>query len=249
MAGLSARGSSGTGLTPLGPSDGGRSSSSSASERCSPGSHSCTAATAFTRASARAASSCPQPKSATPTGSATDERDAYGLRCRLRDLAFAVDVSDEALMGGATLSEIWERGSVQSNADPKQSVAEALWQRARREGAWSGPEKRAFGIADDVYAAGLLLAYMCLVPLSEPGSIDGPSIQRLFETTYQLDIESGARDFCEAEDRWATAVEFLGSGDGLGWDLFQRMMHPNWRQRPSAQECLDHPFLKGEYLG
>eukprot|EP00191_Tetraselmis_sp_GSL018_P024113 CAMPEP_0177623594 /NCGR_PEP_ID=MMETSP0419_2-20121207/28987_1 /TAXON_ID=582737 /ORGANISM="Tetraselmis sp., Strain GSL018" /LENGTH=402 /DNA_ID=CAMNT_0019124159 /DNA_START=168 /DNA_END=1378 /DNA_ORIENTATION=+ len=182
-------------------------------------------------------------------GSATDERDAYGLRCRLRDLAFAVDVSDEALMGGATLSEIWERGSVQSNADPKQSVAEALWQRARREGAWSGPEKRAFGIADDVYAAGLLLAYMCLVPLSEPGSIDGPSIQRLFETTYQLDIESGARDFCEAEDRWATAVEFLGSGDGLGWDLFQRMMHPNWRQRPSAQECLDHPFLKGEYLG
>jgi len=109
--------------------------------------------------------------------STTEERDAYGLRCRLRDLAFAVDVSDEALMGGATLSEIWERGSVQSNADPKQSVAEALWQRARREGAWSGPEKRAFGIADDVYAAGLLLAYMCLVPLSEPGSIDGPSIQ------------------------------------------------------------------------
>eukprot|EP00191_Tetraselmis_sp_GSL018_P005168 CAMPEP_0177620438 /NCGR_PEP_ID=MMETSP0419_2-20121207/26903_1 /TAXON_ID=582737 /ORGANISM="Tetraselmis sp., Strain GSL018" /LENGTH=416 /DNA_ID=CAMNT_0019119991 /DNA_START=173 /DNA_END=1421 /DNA_ORIENTATION=- len=100
--------------------------------------------------------------------STTEERDAYGLRCRLRDLAFAVDVSDEALMGGATLSEIWERGSVQSNADPKQSVAEALWQRARGEGAWSGPEKRAFGIADDVYAAGLLLAYMCLVPLSEP---------------------------------------------------------------------------------
>ena len=38
-------------------------------------------------------------------------------------------------------------------------------------------ERRNFGIADDVYAAGLLVAYMAFVPFSEPGSIDGPSLQ------------------------------------------------------------------------
>ena len=38
-------------------------------------------------------------------------------------------------------------------------------------------ERRNFGIADDVYAAGLLVAYMTFVPFCEPGSIDGPSLQ------------------------------------------------------------------------
>ena len=39
-------------------------------------------------------------------------------------------------------------------------------------------ERRNFGIADDVYAAGLLLAYMTFVPFCELGSIDAPSLQR-----------------------------------------------------------------------
>ena len=39
-------------------------------------------------------------------------------------------------------------------------------------------DKRNFGIADDVYAAGLLLAYMTFIPFCEPGSIDAPSLQR-----------------------------------------------------------------------
>lgn len=38
-------------------------------------------------------------------------------------------------------------------------------------------ERRNFGIADDIYAAGLLLAYMCFLPFCEPGSVDGPSLQ------------------------------------------------------------------------
>ena len=127
----------------------------------------------------------------------------------------AVDVSNEALYGGATLAEVWERGSIGANADPKyspalhlpcshvlaldgrfhraviptalltrvlgtarrQSVAESLWQRARSQGAWSEEERRNFGIADDIYAAGLLLAFLAFVPFCEPGSCDGPTIQ------------------------------------------------------------------------
>jgi hypothetical protein len=33
------------------------------------------------------------------------------------------------------------------------------------------------GVADDVYAAGLLVAYMAFMPFCQPGSIDGPTIQ------------------------------------------------------------------------
>ena len=40
-------------------------------------------------------------------------------------------------------------------------------------------ERRNYGIADDIYAAGLLLAYMTFLPFSEPGSIDGASLQVL----------------------------------------------------------------------
>ncbi len=44
-------------------------------------------------------------------------RDAASLQARLKDLAFAVDASDEALFGGATLADIWERGTV-TREDP-----------------------------------------------------------------------------------------------------------------------------------
>lgn len=33
------------------------------------------------------------------------------------------------------------------------------------------------GVADDIYAAGQLLAFMAFMPFCEPGSIDGPTIQ------------------------------------------------------------------------
>ena len=42
----------------------------------------------------------------------TDESGSRPLIARLRDLAFSVDVSDAALYGGATLAEIWERGTI-----------------------------------------------------------------------------------------------------------------------------------------
>lgn len=60
----------------------------------------------------------------------------------------------------------------------RKELASPLWARARQAGAYSDTERRNFGIADDIYAAGLLLAYMAFIPFCEPGSIDGPSLQR-----------------------------------------------------------------------
>ena len=60
----------------------------------------------------------------------------------------------------------------------RKQLASGLWARADAEGAKSQMERRNFGIADDVYAAGLLLAYLAFIPFCEPGSIDAPSLQR-----------------------------------------------------------------------
>lgn len=171
----------------------------------------------------------------------SDERDLRVMQARLRDLAFAVDISNEAMVGGATLGEIWDRAAITA-PDPKKELASSLWARARQAGAHSDVERRNFGIADDIYAAGLLLAYMAFIPFCEPGSIDGPSLQRLFESTFQLDVLS-ARDFCEADDRWAKAVQFLDANGKAGWELVAAMLNSNWRLRPTAQSCLVHRFL------
>ena len=48
----------------------------------------------------------------------TDERELRVMQARLRDLAFAVDVSNEATVGGATLAEIWDQGTI-AKSDPK----------------------------------------------------------------------------------------------------------------------------------
>lgn len=65
---------------------------------------------------------------------------------------------------------------------------------------------------------------------------------RLFENTFQLDVLS-ARDFCEADDRWAKAVQVLDTNAKAGWELLAAMLNPDWRLRPTAQSCLVHRFL------
>lgn len=130
-------------------------------------------------------------------------------------MAFAVDVSGEAMVGGATLAEVWEQNSIEAQSSPtyvcspsspllarrlvcapcassaamaellnsalagllRRALADPLWRRARAAGAWTPEERKKFGVADDVYAAGLLVAFMAYVPFCEPNSIDGPSLQ------------------------------------------------------------------------
>ena len=40
----------------------------------------------------------------------------------------------------------------------------------------------------------------------------------------------------------AGGVDVLDCNGGLGWQLLELMMAPAWEDRPSAQECLEHPF-------
>lgn len=180
-----------------------------------------------------------------------DERAPRRVKVTVADLALSVDASNEALYGGATLSDIWERGSIYAS-DPLGQVAEEVWTRARSAGAWSEGDRRLYGIADDTFAAGLLVAHMAFVPLCQPGSIDGPTLQRLLET-FRND-PGGLREYCASDDRWQDAVAFLdeGADEGRspneatedGWHLLTAMVNPEWRLRPTIDSCLNHPWLR-----
>ncbi|XP_056160152.1 uncharacterized protein LOC115683169 isoform X2 [Syzygium oleosum] len=157
------------------------------------------------------------------------ERDAAYLVPRLRDLAFSVDIRYSYLEEG--------RGM----------LSEQLWRRAAAAGAITPFEKRAFAIADDIYEAGLLLAYLAFVPFCESGIIDSLSLQRLLENTFKLDIEA-TREYCLADDRLLEAVKFLDLGDGAGWELLQAMLNPDYRKRPIAEAVAKHRFMTGAVL-
>lgn len=178
-----------------------------------------------------------------------EEKDVYFLVSQLRDMAFSVDISDEAIFRGLP----WKKqntgtgfeGFSVGSATP--ALSESLWRRARAAGAMTPFEQKAFGIADDIYAAGLLMAYMIFVPFCKSGSIDGPSLQRIFESTFQLDLQ-GAREYCVADEQWLEAIKFLDLGDGSGWELLQAMLNPDYRQRPIAEAVLNHRFMTGAVL-
>ncbi|XP_072956693.1 uncharacterized protein [Typha angustifolia] len=162
------------------------------------------------------------------------EKDASYLVPRLRDLAFSVDVGYSSVGVG--------------------SLSEGLWRRASTAGALTPLEKRAFGIADDIkakfpcrYEAGLLFAYLAFIPFCESGIMDAISLQRLFESTFQLDLDA-AREYCLADDRLLEAVKFLDLGDGAGWELLQAMLNPDYRRRPIAEAVLNHRFMTGAVL-
>ncbi|WJX60101.1 hypothetical protein P8452_45339 [Trifolium repens] len=156
------------------------------------------------------------------------EREAPYLIPRLKDLAFSVSIR---------YSELEDSGP----------LTEGLWARASAASAFSYLEKRAFGIADDIYEAGLLFAYLAFVPFCEAGVMDGLSLQRLLENTFRLDLEA-TREYCIADDSLVNAIEFLDLGDGAGWELLQAMLNADFRKRPTAEAVLNHRFMTGEVL-
>ncbi|KAI3457860.1 hypothetical protein Pfo_014523 [Paulownia fortunei] len=157
------------------------------------------------------------------------EKDATYLVPRLRDLAFSVDIRYSELEGDS------------------RTLSEGLWRRASAAGAFTPMEKRAFGIADDIYEAGLLLAYMAFIPFCEAGVMDSLSLRRLLENTFQLDVQA-MREYCLADDRLVEAVKFLDLGNGAGWELLQAMLNRDFRQRPIAEAVLNHRFMAGAFL-
>ncbi|XP_074311720.1 uncharacterized protein LOC141647441 [Silene latifolia] len=159
----------------------------------------------------------------------TSEREAAYLIARLRDLAFSVDISYSS----------FEKGPG--------ALSEGLWRRAITAGAFDPIEKRNFGIADDIYEAGLLFAYLAFIPFCEPGIMDSLSLQRLLESTFKLDLQA-AREYCLADDRLLEAVKFLDLGDGAGWELLQAMLNTDYRKRPIAAAVQSHRFVRGAVL-
>ncbi|CAH2072574.1 unnamed protein product [Thlaspi arvense] len=154
------------------------------------------------------------------------EREAIYLIPRLRDLAFSVDIRLSLPYRPSCLEEGATSGA----------LSEQLWRRATASSAFTVFEKRAFGIADDIYEAGLLFAYLAFVPFCEAG--------RLLENTFRLDIEA-VREYCLADERLEEAVKFLDFGDRAGWELLQAMLYADHRKRPVAETVLSHRFLNG----
>ncbi|KAL3630809.1 hypothetical protein CASFOL_023793 [Castilleja foliolosa] len=157
------------------------------------------------------------------------EKDATYLVPRLRDLAFSVDIRHSELEGGS------------------KTLSEGLWRRASAAGAYTAMEKRAFGVADDIYEAGLLFAFVSFIPFCEPGVMDSLSLRRLLENTFQLDVHA-MREYCLADDRLLEAVKFLDIANGAGWELLQAMLNRDFRQRPIAEAVLNHRFMSGAFF-
>jgi len=178
--------------------------------------------------------------------STVDEQDVATLQVRLQDFAFAVDISEEALTGGLSLDELLERGPAAATSGRRVSGIEKLsvdlWRRGDEAGARTVAERRQFGMADDVYGLGLLMAYMAFVPFSTPGSIDAPTLLKTLEGTFRLDVMA-ASDFFAADDRYKLAVGFLDRNQKAGWKLLQKMLDPDWRKRPTVDEILADPFF------
>ncbi|CAN7037882.1 unnamed protein product [Brassica rapa subsp. trilocularis] len=164
------------------------------------------------------------------------EREAMYLIPRLRDLAFSVDIRPSCLEEGATSG----------------ALSEQLWRRATASGAFTVFEKRAFGIADDIYEAGLLFAYLAFVPFCEAGVMDSLSLQARLPYDW-MPCESCVSKislnflyrYCLADERLEEAVKFLDFGDRAGWELLQAMLNADHRKRPMAEAVLSHRFLNG----
>ncbi|GAA0159234.1 non-receptor serine/threonine protein kinase [Lithospermum erythrorhizon] len=157
------------------------------------------------------------------------EKDAAYLVPRLRDLAFSVDV---------------RYSSIEEDSG---NLSKELWRRASAAGAFTTLEKRSYGIADDIYEAGLLFAFLAFIPFCEAGAMDSISLRRLLENTFKLDLEA-AREYCSADDRLSETVKFLDLGNGSGWELLQAMVNPDFRSRPIAEAVLNHRFLTDDTL-
>uniref|UniRef100_A0A803KSS0 Protein kinase domain-containing protein n=1 Tax=Chenopodium quinoa TaxID=63459 RepID=A0A803KSS0_CHEQI len=153
------------------------------------------------------------------------EREAPYLVAKLRDFAFSVDISYSSLEKGPG------------------SLSEGLWRRAIAAGAYNTMEKRNFGIADDIYEAGLLFAYLAFAPFCETDIMDSLSLQ--FGTDPNVALAFG---YCSADDRLLEAVQFLDLGDGAGWELLQAMLNPDYRKRPVAAAVQNHRFVTGALL-
>jgi hypothetical protein len=171
--------------------------------------------------------------------STVDEKQVGGVRnlkVKLRELSLAVSVSDESLRGGGTLAEIWEAG-LNQQPNLRKDHEEDLWRRAEKSGCSSYFQKKNFGVAEDIHAMGLLILHVIF------NTYDMPSLKRLVSLNVGDSIQ-GFRDYMEADPQLSNAVAWLDHDEGDGWGLIEAMLASDWKKRPTADSCLQHPFMK-----
>jgi len=180
--------------------------------------------------------------------SSIDERARGEPKVKLRELSFCVSVSESSLRGGGTLEEIWDQSQRASPSGGKVNIRDdhekALWKQAEEEGCGTFLQKKNFGIADDVKQMGLVALFVCLKSFSGPSQsqFDFPTLKRYVEVTFSGDVRDEFRDYMGADPQYAEVVEWLDEFEG--WELFQAMVQRDWKQRPTAESCLLHPFLQ-----
>ena len=168
------------------------------------------------------------------------------LKVKLRELSLAVNVSEESLRGGGTLAEIWEAGNPQEQdnwvQEPnlRKDHEEDLWRRAEQNGCTNYFQKKNFGVAEDIYAMGLLILHVVF------NTYDMSSPKRLItlNVSGQGSTIQGFRDYMEADPQLSNAVAWLDQDEHDGWGLLEAMLNSDWKKRPTADSCLQHPFLK-----
>merc|ERR1712010_348774 len=91
---------------------------------------------------------------------------------------------------------------------------------------------------------GLVALFVCLKSFSGPSQsqFDFPTLKRYVEVTFSGDVRDEFRDYMGADPQYAEVVEWLDEFEG--WELFQAMVQRDWKQRPTAESCLLHPFLQ-----
>jgi len=176
--------------------------------------------------------------------STVDEKQGSSLQVKLRELSFSVSVTEASLRGGGTLAELWEADKGQDQSiDIREEHEKDLWRRATKNGCTNYFQKKNFGIADDIYQMGLLVLFVLFKSASNPEtSLDMLTLKRYVEITFSGNIKEEFRDFMKADQEFAATIEWLDEHDG--WGLIEAMLHQDWKQRPTADSCLMHPFLK-----
>jgi len=179
--------------------------------------------------------------------SSVDEKQVRGLRVKLRELSFSVSVSEASLRGGGTLAELWQQSANRDEnyegVNIREEHEQDLWRRATQSGCSSYFQKKNFGIADDIYQLGLVVMYVIFKSASDPDTVfDMVTLKRYVDITFAGSIGEDFRAFLEADETFQDTIAWLDEHEG--WALLEAMLHQDWKQRPTAESCLLHPFLQ-----
>jgi len=191
--------------------------------------------------------------------STEDDRKAEGAKGWLCELGFCRDAPSLELCYRASDDGTSVLPAYEGTTDPLDS---GLLDRACRKCVRPGDadERGRFGRADDVREFGFLLLAAALVPNAPAGGpIDALQLRTLCDGPFAAyddgmptdGVDVGRlRDYLDAEDSLRLGgvggvdVLDVGGPGKSGWHLLEGLLAANWKERPSAEEALQHPWWK-----